>query len=103
MTIRSTCRFEVEGVLPMVLASFIALTAAVGFAGNEAKADDARFKLVLGDSPDSKAEECVGLNGGDGSPCLVRPETTRIASEELEKLKSVTAAVKARGCERAFQ
>ena len=104
MSIRNMYRSGVEGALPMVLAACFALAAVVGFAGSEAKADDVRSELVLVDARDSsKAEECVGFSGADGSPCLARPETTRAASEELEEHKSVTAAVKVRGCARAFQ
>ena len=92
-------RLGVGAVLPTVLVAGLAVAALTSHAAGEAHADDAQLELVSIETGSGKAGSCVGISVADGSPCLDRPEATRVASTVLEEHDTPT--VKKNSCPRA--
>ena len=99
MRLSRRSRFGVGAVLPTVLVAGLAVAALTSHAGGEALADDAQLELVSIEAGSGKTEPCVGISAADGSPCLDRPEATRVASTVLDEHDSPT--VKKQSCPRA--
>lgn len=99
MTLSRRSRLGVGAVLPLVLATGLAVAAFTSYGAGEVRADDAQLELVSIDTGSGKTESCVGMSTADGSPCLDGPEGAQVASTAIEE--PAVPKVKMKSCARA--